>query len=386
MAGARRAGPEPLRRILAAVVAFMVVVALVLLVRLFVFPQEKPPSGGPALSPSASASSSSEAPSSPSSPVPSAPGQGKQVAVAPNGDDDGKGTLDDPWRTLEQALPSLRAGDTLVVADGTYDEQLTDLDLHQGTRERPIHVVAAPDSDPLIRGLLWLRNADYWRVSGINVTWSSDNSESDHMVKFDGGRNWSFTDAEVWKARSYAAILVTGDARHWSLTDLFVHSTQRTHSNNQDHLIYVSSSIGGGLIEHCLLIDSPNGRGIKIGPPDNNDQPVGNVVIRYNTFYDNRGPSNIQLSQGATRNRIYRNILVRPDSDSPNVSAYRLSGSGNEVRDNLVYDSRQAMSKDVKGLRDLGGNLERDPRFRDPGSNDFHPLDKIAQAYGRYAG
>ena len=62
---------------------------------------------------------------------------------------------------------------------------------------------------------------------------------------------------------------------------------------------------------------------------------VGNVVIRYNTFYDNRGPSNVQLSYGASRVRIYRNIFVRSGYGKPNVTTYRLSGYGNVVADNV---------------------------------------------------
>ena len=305
--------------------------------------------------------------------------------VAPYGDDDGPGTRSDPWRTLEKGLTSLRAGDTLTVRNGTYDEELDDIEVRPGSSSRPITVVAAPGSTPVLRGLLWLRNADYWSFRGLNVTWSRSASSDQHMVKFDGGTGWSFTDAEVSDARSYAAILVTGDAEDWKLSRLFVHGTQRTHGENQDHLIYVSSS-DGGVIERCLLTDSPNGRAIKIGPPDDSDEQVGGVTVRYNTMYDNLGPSNIQLSRGASDNRIYRNIMTRPAEDQPNVTAFRLSGEDNVVSDNLFFESSGALAPDVEGLEDGGGNVERNPRFTDPAVDDFRPLDEFARSFGRYAG
>ena len=190
-----------------------------------------------------------------STPSPST-GAGQLRAVAPDGNDDAAGTPEAPWRSLAKALPSLGPGDTLTVDDGTYDERLTDLTLRPGTQFEPIEVVAAPGTQPLIRGLLWLRDADYWHISGINVTWSSDNRDNEHMVKFDGGTGWSLTDGEIWGAESYAGILVTGDPKDWRLADLFVHSTKKTHGVNQDHLIYVSSGFGGGVIERSILTDT----------------------------------------------------------------------------------------------------------------------------------
>ena len=115
-------------------------------------------------------------------------------------------------------------------------------------------------------------------------------------------------------------------------------------------------------------------------------QTVRGVTVRYNTMYDNLGPSNIQLSRAASDNRIYRNILARPGADEPNVRAFELEGEDNLVYQNLVFDSTGALSPDVEGLEDAGGNVERDPRFADPEQNDFHPLDDVAKSYGRYAG
>ena len=103
-------------------------------------------------------------------------------------------------------------------------------------------------------------------------------------------------------------------------------------------------------------------------------------------MYDNLGPSNIQLSRGASDNRIYRNILARPGTDEPNVRAFKLEGEANLVYENLVFDSTGAVSPGVEGLEDAGGNVERDPRFADPAQNDFRPLDDVARSYGRYAG
>jgi hypothetical protein len=318
-------------------------------------------------------------------PLQTAPVTGTRLFVSPGGSDDGDGSVSAPWRTLGTALDALQPGDLLTVDAGTYQEQLTDLSLRSGTRRHPIQVVAAPGTKPVLEGLLWLKDADHWSVRGLNVTWSPDNDDDQHMIKFDGGNDWSFSDAEVWGARSFAAILVTGNPKDWSLSRLFVHSTHPTHDTNQDHLIYVSSGDRGGVIQRCILADSPNGRAIKIGPPNSSSRDVGNVVVRYNTMFANLGPSNVQLSGGATGNRIYRNILVRSGNGQPNVSVFDLSGNDNEVYDNLGYASTGVLAKGVDGVTDKGGNVERDPGFADVAAGNFHPEERDARAYGRYA-
>lgn len=45
--------------------------------------------------------------------------------VSVTGDDAGSGDVSSPWRTLRRAASSLAAGDTVLVADGQYDEVVT---------------------------------------------------------------------------------------------------------------------------------------------------------------------------------------------------------------------------------------------------------------------
>ena len=322
--------------------------------------------------------------SSPNQPGPSS--STHEFFTDPHGSDKDEGTADKPFRTIEQGLEALRPGDTLTIGDGTYHERLKHLEISPGTADDPITVRAAPGASPVLKGLLWLPDASYWHLSGLDVTWDDDNGKHDHMVKFQGGTGWSMTDAEVWGSRSQAAILVTDNSSKWRLAHLFVHSTHDTGGNNQDQLIYVSSTSGGGLIERCLLTDSPNGRGVKIGPPDARSSRIGDVVIRYNTFYDNMGPSNIQLSRNSSGNQIYRNIFMKPGDDEANVTAYELEGSDNSIHDNIYVNSTPSIADHDSGLDVGDGNLQRDPRFVSPEKDDFHPQDPVSERYGAYAG
>lgn len=281
--------------------------------------------------------------------------------VAPLGADANPGTAELPFGTLAVALARLRAGDTLYVRAGTYHEAVRDVPLAAGTPTEPVRVLAYPGERPVLEGLLWLQDASYWTIDGLNVTWAADLAgPADHMVKFSGGVGWTFTNAEVWGARSFAAILVSGGANGWTLSQLFVHDTYPTNQPNQDQLIYVSDA-RAGTIEFNLLVNSPNGRGVKLGRPQAGDRVPERVTVRYNTIVANAG-GNVSVSYDAHDNVIERNILVGAGG-AANVGAFKLdAGTGTVVRDNVAWGA-DASIEPGSALVDGGGNLRLDPRL-----------------------
>lgn len=306
--------------------------------------------------------------------------------VAPTGSDTNPGTQSAPYRTLKKALAALTAGDTLYVRGGTYAERITSTAVQPGSATARVTVAAYPGERPVVQGLLWLKNASYWDVKGLNVTWDpATGSSSEHMVKLTGGTGWTFTGAEVWGARSYAAILVAGDAANWRLAENYVHDTHPSNGTNQDHLIYANSGSGGGVIERNVLVRSQNGRAVKVGPPSATSGTVSNVVIRYNTMVDNKGPSNVQIAWGTSGVSIYRNIMTSPAANRSAVTAYQLTGSANVVSDNLAWNTPRVLDTGVGGMTDGGGNVLADPAFSNPAADDFRPTSLAAQTYGRYA-
>lgn len=285
-----------------------------------------------------------------------------------------------PGQSLEAALESLEPGDTLVVDGGVYRERITGADVQPGTADAPITVTAAPGEAPVLQGALWLRDADFWKVSGLNVTWDAGTGRSsDHMVKLEGGRGWSFTDAEVWGSRGYSAILVAGDAVDWSLQRLHVHDTASTHRRNQDNLITVSGNARAGVIQRNLLTGSPNGRAVAVGSPREWQQDPHNVVVRYNTMFDNRGPSSVELAYQSRKIDVYRNIMVGAAQGRANVTRWRLDGRENSVRHNIGWGSLRVVTRKQVDER---ANVHEDPMLAAPAAGDFSPLRGSAKGYG----
>jgi hypothetical protein len=295
--------------------------------------------------------------------VPAHAAAGTEYIVATTGSDTNDGTLTNPFATVEKGLKSLEQGDTLLVRDGVYPERIRNPYITAATSENNINVKNYPGEHPTIQGLFWLKNHDNWHVSGINVTWADTNASNEHMVKMTNGTGWSFTNSDIGNAHSYAGLLVVGTATNWTVANNYIHDTHPTNDINQDHLIYVNTETGGaGTIEHNLLVNSANGRAIKVGAASSSSTySVDNITIRYNTMHNNLGPSNIQLAYNSNNNHIYRNIMTKPAANRSAVTAFQLTGTNNTIHDNLFYDAIR-VADDNPGFT-LSNNIETDPQY-----------------------
>ncbi len=70
--------------------------------------------------------------------------------VAPEGNDAGHGSLDDPWRTIQRAADRLCAGQTVLIRGGVYRERV--MPRHSGSAEQPIRYAAFPGEQVIIDG------------------------------------------------------------------------------------------------------------------------------------------------------------------------------------------------------------------------------------------
>lgn len=285
-----------------------------------------------------------------------------------------------PGQSLSSAISQLKAGDTLIVKGGNYSGTVTASPA--GTSAAPITVKAAAGENPVLTGLVRISNATYFTWDGVDVTWPSSAGSGDHMFKMTGGNNWRVTNSSIGDAHSYAAMLIAGTPSKWQVDHNYFHDTFKSNSTNQDHLIYANGGTGGGVITRNVFKTSPNGRGVKIGPPSGGTSPISNIVISYNTFYNNTGPSNIQLSYGASNNTIYRNLMVK--SSQGNITGYNLNGSGNRAYENVGWESSAVITHDGGSAKiaDGGGNIHEDPQLN---TSTMLPGNAKFAAYGHKA-
>ena len=109
---------------------------------------------------------------------PGAIAAGRVYYVAPGGSDDGPGTIQRPWRTIQHAADTLTAGDTVYIRAGTYHERV--LPQHSGSPGNEITYAAYPGETAIIdgtsialpddlAGLFEIAGRSYIRVSGLRV-------------------------------------------------------------------------------------------------------------------------------------------------------------------------------------------------------------------------
>jgi hypothetical protein len=327
-----------------------------------------------------------------------ASGSGSTYYVSTSGSDSNAGSIDAPWRTVTHGLSALKPGDTLYLRGGTYVERIKNPSISAGTVTSPITVAAYPGERPVIQGLLWMTGPSYWTFDGVNVTWDlATGVSSEHMVKMTNGVGWTFKDAELWGAHSYAAFLVyssvAGEPVDWTIASNCIHDTWPTNDVNQDHLVYANSGLhaNNGLIERNILFNATNGDGVKLGGSSSGANDTAGVVVRDNTIYNTS--QNVRILWTSRDNEVYGNILDQVNLQiSPNygnVRGYQLSGSNDAAHDNWGYAAKTFIYNDqgYQGVSDAGNNqFGTDPLFDSTSScAGFHPLNVLAQAYGRYA-
>lgn len=75
---------------------------------------------------------------------------GTNVFVSPAGDDNGAGTVDKPFRTIQRGVDALKPGDTCYVREGVYRESVRLAE--SGTEEKPIRLRAYPGERIVLDG------------------------------------------------------------------------------------------------------------------------------------------------------------------------------------------------------------------------------------------
>lgn len=280
------------------------------------------------------------------------------------------------------------------MSGGTYLERVTSVTLRPGRPGARILVAAEAGQRPVIQGLLEVRDADYWTFDGIDVTWDpATGAPDEHMVKLVDGVGWVFRNAEVWGARSYAAVLVAGTVpgqpSNWTVEDNCVHDTYPTNDPNQDQLLYVNTGLdaGPGLVRRNLLFNATNGMGVKLGGPTPEEGGAAHVEVRYNSIYNTA--QGVLVAWGSHDNRITGNIVDKVGHGYGGMRSFELSGRSDVVAENVVGDAQRLFLDDpgFGRLADGGGNhFPVAPDFDEVSDcRGFHPGNALAGRYGRYA-
>ena len=131
-------------------------------------------------------------------PIPIQAGTGNVFYIAPNGDNNNVGSEALPWRNLNHAVYALKAGETVLVKNGIYQESL--YINKSGLPGKPITYKAYPGHKPKIEvnrkqleGIL-IQGASYINVEGFEVVYTAPGAESAKGEQTDNGIDISNAD------------------------------------------------------------------------------------------------------------------------------------------------------------------------------------------------
>lgn len=234
--------------------------------------------------------------------------------------------------------------------DGSVSESIN-LALRDG-----VTVIAAAGRVPELDGPLRISGGVGARILGLANKWTGADP-SGHMVKLDGGQ-LEYAYAEVHDAACYTLIRPGQAIRNSRFHHLWVHDNPGVagHDGNQDHGFYCSAETAAQnvVIDHCLIETMPAGRNVKVGGPSATSSVIGGITIRKSTLKDGQGPSNGQVSNGATGIR-FENLVLIDSGSSTNLTSGSGAGAGSTYA-GCAGDS--VVGPDNAALRDDGGNLD----------------------------
>lgn len=224
--------------------------------------------------------------------------------VSTSGSDSASGTESDPWRTIQHAIDSISAGDTIFVREGTYNEQININ--KSGISENQRIIIRNYESEkPVIDGnglepskgwsaLIKIENQNYITVRGFEV------------------KNFASSDQESVPI----GILVCGSGSHISLLGNLVHHIEHKNVSSVDgnaHGIAVYGTNGNSSINNLVISDNIV-KDCKLGWSESLvlNGNVENFVVSGNIVHDNDniGMDFIGWENTASSNDQARNGIV----------------------------------------------------------------------------
>lgn len=297
--------------------------------------------------------------------------------VAPNGNDEGTGSFESPWRTVTFAVEQTGAGDTVLVRGGTYRESLIwlrtdrrkaqsrawqdwhrnrrtqrDPTIPRGGRPRDRHMYepgtpgkfwvlkAYPGEDVVFNNERPLRiQAPYVRVEGIHFEGTgvgviNINRGGGHHVQIVGNR---FTGSGY----RYGAISVAGDSTLIEGNILEIEGQAGT----QDHGIYLQQ--GSGNIIRNNYISGATGYGIHLFCEEKSRRTSGNRFVISDALVENNVVTNSELRSGmivatGRGNTLAENIVIRNNiffNNKGNGIDIRRTVNGIKIYNNTLYNN-----------------------------------------------
>lgn len=254
--------------------------------------------------------------------------------VSTNGSDNDNGSKGSPFKTIGQALEKAGPGDIVLVAGGTYREEI--VTVRSGTKTEPITITALDPNNRPVLDLDWDLNGPIIRNSYI-ILKGFEIRDFDEGVRIEGATGVQLLNNEIHHGQN-------------ECVRVRYTSTKNRIEGNTIHFC--------GALSSTDRMDSGNGEGIYLGTaPEQReknggepDQSVYNEVIG-NRIYD--VTEGIDLKEDSHFTLVRDNIIS--ESSDANSGGINVRGDNNTIEDNVSYDNNGS------GFRFGGDSAVDDP-------------------------
>jgi len=289
-------------------------------------------------------------------------GTGNTYYVSPSGSDSNPCTQALPCRQLSKALTLVAAGDTILLADGTYAG--TDV-TKTGTAQAPITIKAQGSNAVIsaranVRGNLYLNNCSYVIVDGIKTSGGTGSLAAGIAVRFSNHvtvKNSTSYNNNMWGifASNSPNLVLENNETYGQITQhgIYVADATASHDqpvlrNNRSHNnalqgLQLNADNGGtgyftgALIENNIVYNN--------GSNGLNMDGVQDSIIRNNLFYNNHGSGitmfQLDAATGPKGNQVYHNTIDMA-SDSRWAIRHTSSVGVSTIRNNIFYNRNSA--------------------------------------------
>ena len=294
--------------------------------------------------------------------------------------------------TVAAGLACLSGGDTLIVGDGTYNEQIF-RQIPSGTAAARTTLKAANANKAILKpsgtaehSVIVIHDNDYITIDGM-VADAADQpgsafiltgTASNNIIKNGTARNahteWGFGIHTQDPTASYNQVL-NMDSYNNGVS-----------GSNKEHGIYMASD--GNIIDGNRVYDN-EAYGIHIY---SNKYSISDNIVRNNFVYNNRLRGVMIQGTGHSfyNNVVYGNaigvnidganlrVLNNTIYNNNNVCIWNQDGSGHKIQNNICYGNASDSIQDSSGGNAISNNLFTNPGFVNSGAADFQLLSSSA--------
>lgn len=311
-------------------------------------------------------------------PPPLPPSTAETFYVSTTGDDAGPGSFEQPWRTIQHALDTLTGGQTTLVREGTYAENLRVT--HDGTPSKPITISRFGSEQAILRPAggrennfpVEIDSASYFRLHGFVIEYASGSSSADvylengsHHVEISGNEIRNSSDQGIYSERSTHDVQILGNAIHDNGPSA-IHQSHGIYLEGVDHLL-----------ANNVIHDNHYGYGIHVYPSADHVLIVHNTVVGNGSAQTSSGGILLGANEVATVNntKIVNNVVAFNAAMGVRsfFPEWVVQPEGNEAYSNVGFGNPQGDFSTWQGggIDYSNGNTVADPLFRDFDGRDF---------------